>query len=47
VLVHCQGGSRSAVAASVLLANGFADVANVEGGFAAWQRTGHAPEHGA
>jgi len=47
LLVHCQGGSRSAVAASVLLATGFDDVANVEGGYAAWQRAGHRPEHGA
>jgi hydroxyacylglutathione hydrolase len=44
VLVHCQGGSRSAVAASVLLANGFSDVSNLAGGFAAWERAGHTPE---
>ena len=44
LLVHCQGGSRSAVAASLLQANGFADVANVAGGFAAWERAGHTPE---
>lgn len=46
IAVHCQGGSRSAVAASVLGAAGY-DVANVEGGYAAWLRAGHTPEVGA
>jgi hydroxyacylglutathione hydrolase len=46
VAVHCQGGSRSAVAASVLAANGFDEVSNVEGGFAAWVRAGHTPVTG-
>jgi hydroxyacylglutathione hydrolase len=41
IAVHCQGGSRSAVAASVLQAAGFTDVVNVEGGYAAWLRIGH------
>jgi hydroxyacylglutathione hydrolase len=36
VVVHCQTGSRSAIAASVLKANGFTDVANYTGGFADW-----------
>jgi hydroxyacylglutathione hydrolase len=44
LLVHCQGGSRSAVAASVLLASGFRDVSNVAGGYAAWERAGHSAE---
>jgi hydroxyacylglutathione hydrolase len=44
VLVHCQGGARSAVAASVLIAAGFSDVSNVAGGYAAWERAGHIPE---
>jgi hydroxyacylglutathione hydrolase len=43
IAVHCQGGSRSAVAASVLRASGFADVANVDGGYAAWVRAGNSP----
>ena len=43
IAVHCQGGSRSAVAASVLQAAGFADVSNVEGGYGAWKRAGHRP----
>ncbi len=46
VLVHCQGGSRSAVAASVLRAAGIHDVANVTGGYSAWARAGHAPATG-
>ena len=47
IAVHCQGGSRSAVAASVLRAAGFPDVTNVEGGFTAWLRAGHTPLTGA
>lgn len=46
IAVHCQGGSRSAVAASVLLAAGFTEVANVEGGYAAWARAGNRPATG-
>jgi hydroxyacylglutathione hydrolase len=47
IAVHCQGGSRSAVAASVLQAAGFADVVNVDGGYAAWLRAGHRPTRSA
>lgn len=47
IAVHCQGGSRSAVAASVLRAAGFDDVINVEGGYSAWLRAGNAPAFGA
>lgn len=46
IAVHCQGGSRSAVAASVLQANGFSDVSNVHGGYSAWARAGNRPETG-
>jgi len=46
IAVHCQGGSRSAVAASVLQASGFEDVANVEGGYSAWARAGNRPATG-
>lgn len=35
-VVYCAGGSRSSVAASVLRANGFTDVADLAGGFTAW-----------
>lgn len=31
--VHCQGGYRSVIAASILQANGFKNLVNVEGGF--------------
>jgi hydroxyacylglutathione hydrolase len=44
VIVHCQGGARSAVAASVLQAAGFPDVANAAGGYSAWLRAGNTPE---
>lgn len=41
VVVHCQAGSRSAIAASVLRARGLTNVVNLTGGFAAWQNAGH------
>ncbi len=47
IAVHCQGGSRSAVAASVLRSAGFADVVNVDGGYSAWVRAGNSPMTGA
>ena len=34
-VVYCAGGYRSSIAASVLRANGFADVSDVLGGFEA------------
>lgn len=34
--VHCRGGYRSAIAASLLQAAGFKDVINVTGGYDAW-----------
>jgi len=37
LVVHCQSGARSAIAASVLQARGFTNVLNLGGGFAAWQ----------
>jgi hydroxyacylglutathione hydrolase len=40
VVVHCQSGSRSAVAASLLLAGGVERVVNLSGGFAAWSDAG-------
>jgi hydroxyacylglutathione hydrolase len=46
IAVHCQGGSRSAVAASVLAAPGFHDVTNVVGGYAAWVGAGNTPATG-
>jgi hydroxyacylglutathione hydrolase len=40
IAVHCQGGGRSAIASSLLLANGLPRVANVTGGFGAWTLAG-------
>ena len=37
-IVHCQSGKRSAIAASVLQANGFKDVLNLTGGFSAYAK---------
>jgi len=45
IAVHCQGGTRSAIAASILQKNGFC-VANIGGGFGEWQRSGGAVEVG-
>lgn len=36
IVVHCQGGGRAAVAASLLLAAGFEQVIDLEGSYAAW-----------
>ncbi len=36
VVVHCQGGGRSAIAASFLESHGLESVANLKGGFDAW-----------
>ena len=38
VVVQCQGGARSAIAASVLLSHGVRDVINLRGGFDEWKR---------
>jgi hydroxyacylglutathione hydrolase len=40
LLVYCEGGTRSAIAASVLRAAGAAEVYNLKGGFTAWARAG-------
>lgn len=36
VVVHCQGGGRSAIAASYMKSRGLRTVANLRGGFEAW-----------
>ncbi len=38
VLVHCQGGTRSAISASILLSRGVRDVINLRGGYEEWKR---------
>jgi hydroxyacylglutathione hydrolase len=40
IVVQCQAGGRSAIAASLLERLGFADVINLEGGFSAWAAAG-------
>jgi hydroxyacylglutathione hydrolase len=40
IVVSCQGGTRSSIAASLLRAHGFSNVINYAGGFADWQRSG-------
>lgn len=44
VVVHCQGGARSAIAASVLQAQGRTDVLNLAGGFTEWRASGQRVE---
>jgi hydroxyacylglutathione hydrolase len=38
--VHCKGGYRSSIAASILQAAGFPKVGNLSGGYDAWKLTG-------
>lgn len=40
LVLHCATGGRSAIGASVLLAQGVPNVANMEGGYSAWQAAG-------
>ncbi|HTO72470.1 MAG TPA: rhodanese-like domain-containing protein, partial [Gemmatimonadales bacterium] len=40
LVVHCQGGSRSAIAVSLLQAAGHRSVANLPGGYGAWSTAG-------
>ncbi|HEU4829526.1 MAG TPA: MBL fold metallo-hydrolase [Gemmatimonadales bacterium] len=46
LVLHCQGGGRSAIAASILQARGIKDVVNLTGGFGAWSAEGLAVERG-
>jgi hydroxyacylglutathione hydrolase len=46
VVVHCQGGTRSAMAASVLLGRGIQDVINLRGGYDEWRREALPLAHG-
>jgi hydroxyacylglutathione hydrolase len=41
IILHCQRGGRSAVAAATLDAFGFEDVHDMAGGLAAWEAAGH------
>lgn len=40
IVLHCQGGGRSAIAASLLQARGVKNVINLTGGFGAWEKAG-------
>jgi hydroxyacylglutathione hydrolase len=40
IVVHCETGTRSSIAASLLMASGFTDVSNLVGGVAAWRKLG-------
>ena len=44
LVLHCQGGARSVIAASVLQVTGITDVTNVEGGYPAWLQSVAAAE---
>ncbi len=46
IIVHCQGGARSAIAASLLDAHGFSQVRNLAGGFNEWMSTGQPVDTG-
>jgi hydroxyacylglutathione hydrolase len=41
LVLHCQTGQRSSIAASLLHARGWSNVASLVGGFAAWQAAGY------
>jgi rhodanese-related sulfurtransferase len=40
VIVYCRSGARAALACATLKMMGFKNVANLEGGFGAWQAAG-------
>ncbi|HTK56170.1 MAG TPA: rhodanese-like domain-containing protein [Gemmatimonadales bacterium] len=40
LVLHCQGGGRSMIAASLLQAHGVTDVTNLTGGYGAWVKAG-------
>jgi hydroxyacylglutathione hydrolase len=40
IILQCRSGMRSAIAASILQAQGFESVSNMEGGIQAWQESG-------
>ncbi|WP_158601703.1 molybdopterin-synthase adenylyltransferase MoeB [Solilutibacter pythonis] len=46
LMLICASGARSRAAAGILLAEGFSDVASVEGGMAAWRAAGLPVESG-
>ncbi|HET9464858.1 MAG TPA: rhodanese-like domain-containing protein, partial [Gemmatimonadales bacterium] len=47
LVLHCESGARSAIAASLLQAKGLTNVINLAGGFSDWQNAGFPVERGA
>jgi hydroxyacylglutathione hydrolase len=47
LVVQCEAGARSAIAASVLRAKGMENVVNLIGGFSDWEAVGNPVERGA
>ena len=47
LVMQCQSGARSAMAAALLQAHGFDNVVNLDGGFAAWREAGQHVERSA
>ncbi|MFN2399974.1 MAG: rhodanese-like domain-containing protein [Gemmatimonadaceae bacterium] len=45
IVVHCQTGGRSSIAASVIRRSGILNVINLVGGYAGWVRDGHPIQH--
>jgi len=43
LVVYCQSGHRSGIAASLLLSAGIQGVTNLRGGFSAWEERSQAP----
>jgi hydroxyacylglutathione hydrolase len=46
LVVYCQTGSRSAIAASLLKSQGFDNVSNLTGGYVAWRAAGYEAKRG-
>ena len=47
LVLHCQGGTRSTIAASLLDARGMTDVIDFPGGYSEWEREGLPTARGA
>ena len=39
IVVHCKSGSRSGMVQALLIANGFTNVRNLQGGVIAWKQS--------
>ncbi|MEO7997695.1 MAG: MBL fold metallo-hydrolase [Gemmatimonadaceae bacterium] len=45
MVVHCQSGARSSIAASLLMREGYTNVRNLTGGFTAWEENKQPVKH--